>query len=1017
MVFLSEGFTTGSMSTYQTRVDEVVNGTSTQDGIFDFAPLDSYRSYFNVHRVDVTSNQVGVDPSMTNDQFDTAFDGYFDGPTNKLTIGDGAALNLAADDAPDSDFYQVIFNSSFGRANANYGVGARYTVNNSPAVYLHELGHAIGFLGDEYFPSTNPFGSASELTNLTTQYANKQDMIDAEAKWYRWMINIDSNQLADPAIDVFSGGGGDDGGLSIYRPSDNSRMRNHNNSFDSVGKEAMVIKIYEHNDISTIDSATPEGVYFYDHDFFVDRMSPTHVDDAEEGLIVNWYVDDTLVYSGIGEEYETFNPASLSLALDQNYTIKAEVIDNTYMVRDEVARAQYLTSAREWTFRNVLQVTTDVDENGTNPDALSLREARALAANETPHPGSNIIEFAGGIEEIFLTGHLVVDSDVSIVGPGQDLLTINGNDVGRAFWVQSGKTASISGMSIVNGDAGVSSGGGIFNSGDLTLDRVTLTGNVAGANGGGIYNNGTIRVLNSTIAVNTASGFGGGLMSHADAALGVVIENSAIINNDAPVGGGLYLHVFTGSGGKSARITNSTISGNSATTDGGGVVVVGGTTLKVVQSTITDNQAKDGGLTGKGGGIYAINSTVTLHNSIVADNSAESTYAEDFWTNWGIDATSSHNLIGSDGPSGLTNGGTYHNIVGSWLSPLDPHLSPLGEYGGLTPIHKLLLTSDAIDAGSNTQAKDYEDNLLSTDQRGYTRVFDVPGEHGTNPTVDIGAYEYSLAQVTNVTLSSTLTGDGGAHAPYSFESVVGSKEQLRTVPVGEINRITIQFTKDVSIDSNDLELIALNRVVTEPTPTLVQEPSSQNQFTAIWQLSAALPAAQYLLRLSHSIVDDELLTLDGEWINPGSISTTQSTSTFPSGDNIADADGDFEFVFTHLPGDANRDNSVGILDLDAYSITGTTWSQGDFDGNGIVTPQDLDIMYSNYFKNFQNLKILADYADDFDLDALDEDDFENTLYLTNHPWADLNGDTEVDQADWDAFQGLYTFGIDLDVLV
>src|SRR5690606_10427630 len=67
-------------------------------------------------------------------------------------------------------------------------------------------------------------------------------------------------------------------------------------------------------------------------------------------------------------------------------------------------------------------------------------------------------------------------------------------------------------------------------------------------------------------------------------------------------------------------ITNSTISGNTAALQGGGIGVSGGN-VTLNNSTVTGNTAVEGL---GGGGIFLLpSSTVTLNRSIVSGNSAE----------------------------------------------------------------------------------------------------------------------------------------------------------------------------------------------------------------------------------------------------------------------------------------------------------------------------------------------------------------------------------------------------------
>jgi len=85
---------------------------------------------------------------------------------------------------------------------------------------------------------------------------------------------------------------------------------------------------------------------------------------------------------------------------------------------------------------------------------------------------------------ILLTGgQLSVDKRVTITGPGQELLTVDGGQASRVFHLAPGETVTISGLTIANGAAGNGysyAGGGIWNQGGvLTLSDYTLKQNVA----------------------------------------------------------------------------------------------------------------------------------------------------------------------------------------------------------------------------------------------------------------------------------------------------------------------------------------------------------------------------------------------------------------------------------------------------------------------------------------------------------------------------------------------------------
>src|SRR5690606_22333330 len=76
--------------------------------------------------------------------------------------------------------------------------------------------------------------------------------------------------------------------------------------------------------------------------------------------------------------------------------------------------------------------------------------------------------------------------------------------------------------------------------------------------------------------------------------------------------------------------------------------------------------------------------------------------------------------------------------------------------------------------------------------------------------------EPGAPQVTNVIISNTVP--NSPHAPFSFDTVDGSGLQLRTVPVGGADTVSIQFSEHVlDVDGNSLTLTGLT---TGAVPTL-----------------------------------------------------------------------------------------------------------------------------------------------------------------------------------------------------
>ena len=117
-----------------------------------------------------------------------------------------------------------------------------------------------------------------------------------------------------------------------------------------------------------------------------------------------------------------------------------------------------------------LLVTTTAD---SGPG--SLRAAIAAASD------GNTIQFDPALngQTITLTSaELVIDKNVTISGPGPNLLAVFGSAQFRIFHVMSGHTVTIGGLTI---SGGVATGGGVLNDqATLTLDNCTVSGNRGG---------------------------------------------------------------------------------------------------------------------------------------------------------------------------------------------------------------------------------------------------------------------------------------------------------------------------------------------------------------------------------------------------------------------------------------------------------------------------------------------------------------------------------------------------------
>jgi hypothetical protein len=389
-----------------------------------------------------------------------------------------------------------------------------------------------------------------------------------------------------------------------------------------------------------------------------------------------------------------------------------------------------------WAALKPCTAATMTVSNNNDSGAGSLRDAIAHIC-----PGGTISFDPGAFtapQTITLTsGELFIDTDMTIQGPGANLLSISGNNASRVVYVGEGITAKLDGVTIRDGNA--DDGAGITNSGNLTLSNSMITRNAA-AWAGGIRNFNTLTVINSVMSGNTAVQADGGFGNNGT----MTVITSTISGNKAGGAGGIW-------NGGSLALTGSTISGNTADgggdgyydPNGGGIYNEGGTAF-INNSTMSGNGATKGGgiyntygwddnggtvyltnltVSGNvGGGIFSDGSSETLTNTIVASNTGGDIS--------GTIETAGHSLVGDAASAGGIQNGVDGNVVG--VAPL---LGPLRNNGGPTMTHALLAGSPAINAGNNCVLKEngcgYTHPALPTDQRGFPRF----------GTVDIGAFE------------------------------------------------------------------------------------------------------------------------------------------------------------------------------------------------------------------------------------------------------------------------------------
>jgi hypothetical protein len=371
IAIVGDGYTSSEMSKYAADVQQVI------DGFFSAPPFDEYQHYFNVHRIDVVSNESGADhPERTPPVYkDTAFDSAYNcsGIQRLICANTSKVLSAASSVlAPaERDFIIVIVNDpTYGGSGGSVPV-----ISTDPSVVelaLHEEAHSFGLLADEYGgppPPACDTSSEPSAANVTMQVQR------GLVKWAAW---VDSSTpiptfTTTPGIPgLFQGAQYCD--TQKYRPTYNSRMRSLNRPYEQVNAEQLIKRVY--NLVSPMDTASPPGSDVIVPHGRTQTFSITTPRPLTHELSVTWLLDNQTV----GSELE-FTLDSRALALGA-HKVEVRVEDPTSMVRNDPAKV--LTEQHSW----------DIDVTEPSGTVIALNGGGAATASTAGENGGTLTGYA-----------------------------------------------------------------------------------------------------------------------------------------------------------------------------------------------------------------------------------------------------------------------------------------------------------------------------------------------------------------------------------------------------------------------------------------------------------------------------------------------------------------------------------------------------------------------------------------------------------------------------------------------
>jgi hypothetical protein len=346
LVIVGDGYTAAEQDRF------LQHARAQWDAVRTTPPFDRYVGLFNVWAVRVASAESGVDndprpPAARATALDMGF--WCQGIERALCVDERKA-RAAAGAAPEADQVLALANSTkYGGVG---GTVATASGGSSAAalITVHELGHTLGKLADEYDyyaraglseDSTQdvtipvpflvyPAALGEPARANTTAISSPEAMRARQAKWWRW--------LGEPAaeggvVGTYEGSGTYRFGQ--FRPTPDSLMHTlgilkGGNAFNAPSAEALVAETWRR--VTPIDEATPEG-----------RVTPgttLRVRPVLDALDVVWSVD--------GRERPEARGARSFTVPQGAREVTATVVDATPLVRDERLREEAMTAVLTW---------------------------------------------------------------------------------------------------------------------------------------------------------------------------------------------------------------------------------------------------------------------------------------------------------------------------------------------------------------------------------------------------------------------------------------------------------------------------------------------------------------------------------------------------------------------------------------------------------------------------------------------------------------------------------------------
>jgi len=387
-VILAEGYTETQQEKFSSDTERLISD------FFSVSPWKDYQKAINVYTIFAPSDDPGADHPSEGIYADTAFDATYDtyGISRLLTVNESKALQAAAQ-VPQFDVVIALVNDTrYGGSGGTVIAASLHEASNE--ILLHEAGHLVGHLADEYTTPYPGFPAGDSEPNVT------YETDPGKIKWQHWIDP--ETPLPTPESDIESVGlfeGARYLSEGIFRPKYTCRMKSLNQPYCPICREAIILSIYSYVDLIEAFSPEAAAVDLTPGAATTFAAGTLETDDAAP-YAVAWSIDGNI----LEDERQAFLYLAPSMLTRGDHSVSVAVHDETAMVRTD--QHGLLHSQHTWTVTKnfcsgrLSGTITDAATGRPVADASIALEGREEELHSSSQGGFAVSDISCGVYSI-----------------------------------------------------------------------------------------------------------------------------------------------------------------------------------------------------------------------------------------------------------------------------------------------------------------------------------------------------------------------------------------------------------------------------------------------------------------------------------------------------------------------------------------------------------------------------------------------------------------------------------------